>query len=466
MNARLLRIESRRSVALLCFPFLLGVAFWIAWQEMEARFPGAEVYIWQDTSRSVQLTVIFVGPLVAGLSAWVADRNRRRGMGDLLSTTARPSALRDLTTWAGTALWGIAVYALLAVVVGIATLLHATWGAPLVGYLLVGLLAMVADSALGFAAGHWLPGRFTAPFVAVSLYVAHLMPLGATNFGLTYELLSPATFGYLPGTDVFYQVPQVAIRQSLWFAGLCGIALAAVALKGGGARKIARIALAASVAVTVVGLVTTLTVEETWEEYGYGEAGDVPFKPVCQEGEITVCVHPAYEKLLTEAARTVNEVAEPLVGIPGVPTRALQVGGPKTIPDEAKTKNVALFSTFDPWGNLVKEEVAYGFVQNETAMYGPPNIAGEGEFTEEDLRRCGKVRHRKDFDLAYEAQAVVGRWLTERAGGRVYENLGGCPNANELVDRFAALDPAEREAWLRQNFADLRAGEVTLKDLP
>ncbi len=463
VTAGLLRIESRRSVALLCFPFLLGAAFWIAWQDMKARFPDADVYFWQATSLSIQLTVVFVGPFVAGLSAWVADRNRRRGMGDLLSTTARPFILRDLTTWAGTALWGIAVYALLAVVLGIATLLHATWGAPLLGYLLVGLLAMVADSALGFAAGHWLPGRFTAPFVAVALYVAHLIPLGATNFGPKYELLSPATFGYLPGTDVFYEVPQVAIRQSLWFAGLCGIALAAVALKGGEARKIARIALAASVTVTLVGLVTALTVEGTWEEYGYGA---VPFEFVCQEGEITVCVHPAYGKLLTEAAGTVNEVAEPLVGIPGAPTRALQVNGPKTIPDEAKTKNVALFSTFDPWGNLIKEEVAFGFVQNEAAMYGPPNIVGEGESTEEDLRRCGKARYKKDFDPAYEAQAVVGRWLTERAGGRAFENLGGCPNADELVDRFAALDPAEREAWLRENFAGLRAGKVTLKGLP
>lgn len=34
------------------------------------------------------------------------------------------------------------------------------------------------------------------------------------------------------------------------------------------------------------------------------------------------------------------------------------------------------------------------------------------------------------------------------------------------VHRSAGLLPAERRPWLEENFADLRAGKITLKDLP
>ncbi len=459
-----LRIETRRGVVLFLSPLILAAAWFMSWYGMYGTMPR-DIYLWQETSRVVKDSILTVGPLVAGLSAWAAGRNRRRGMGDLLSTTARPAASRDLLTWAGVALPCVAVYAGLIVVLGIPTSLNSTWGAPLPGYLLIGLVALLMDSALGFAAGYYLPGRFTAPLVAVALYVGHLLPMGAADYKTSVALLSPAAYSNLIGADVFYEYPRIALPQTLLFGGLCGAALAAVVLKGNGESRAVRMALALALVAAAGGLFTALSKENP---YGLsaGEPEAASFEYLCEEGGITVCVHPAYEKFLPEAAGTVNEVAEPLVGIPGAPTRALQVNGPETMPADANARNVAFFGTFDPWGKLYEEDVAYGLVQRDPGMRYGPNTPNQAEFTKEDLRRCGDIRYREYFDSAYAAQIIVGRWLTERAGGRVAEMSGGCPNSKELVERFAALDTAKRESWLRENLADLRVGKITLEDLP
>lgn len=456
-----LRIETWRGVTLLLSPLILAAAWFMSWYGMYGTMPR-DIYLWQETSRVVKDSILTVGPLVAGLSAWAADRNRRRGMGDLLSTTARPAASRDLLTWASVVLPCVVVYAGLIVVLGVPTSLNSTWGTPLPGYLLIGLVALLMDSALGFAAGYYLPGRFTAPLIAVALYVGHLLPMGLVDLPLNHTLLSPAAYSNLSGANPFYEQPRLAVQQTLLFGGLCGAALSAVALKGRGAYGAARIALAASLAVAAVGLVLALTTED----FEAVEPDAAPFEYLCEEGRITVCIHPAYKKFLPEATGTVNEVAEPLVRIPGAPTRALQVNGPKTMPADANAQNVAFFGTFDPWGELYEEDVAYGLVQRDPGMRYGPNTPDQAEFTKEDLRRCGDIRYREYFDSAYAAQIIVGRWLTERAGGRIDEMSGGCPNSKELVERFAALDTAKRESWLRENLADLRAGKITLEALP
>lgn len=469
----LLRIETRRTVALLLSPLILAAAWWLAWYGTygvmsEALFEG--VYLWEETSRVVKDSVLNVGPLLAGLCAWVAGRNRRRGMGDLLSTTARPAFLRELATWAGAALPFVAAYMILALLLGVPTTLNATWGAPLPGYLLVGLVALLMDSALGFAAGYLLPSRFTAPLVAVALYVAHLLPMGAGTPGsvLNLTLLYPAAYSNYIGADVFHEPQRLAVQQILLFGGLGATALALVALKGRGAGKTARRMLAASVAISVVGLVAALATQDSLNP-GPGKAKAVPFDPVCDEGALTVCVHPAYEKLLPKTARAVNEVAEPLVGLSGAPTHGVQANGLDTLPAGFEAEDVV---TFSGTANLSTYDVAAGLVADQETMYGAPEgEEGMPEPTTEDLQRCGEVRREEYFDPAWAARTVVEGWLLMRVEdyqpeGYGPESDGTCPNGSKLLDEFAALPDSEREAWLRENLAGLRAGEVTLRDLP
>lgn len=459
----LLRIEIRHGLALLAAPFVLLAAWWLAWYGIygtmtEAAFTN--VYIWEETSRAVKDSILTFGPLVAGISAWTAGRNHWRGMGDLLSTTARPSTRRDFTIWVGATLPFAVAYALLAVLLGVPTALNATWGAPIPGYVLVGLVAILMDSALGFAAGYLVPSRFTAPLVAIALYVGHLLPMGASDYGSGVGLLSPAAYSNMMGADVFHEAPHIAVQQTLLFGGLTAVALSSVAFKAG-ARRASRIALAVSISVTVAGLAAALM---SGNPYGYNttELETVSFEYACEEGEITVCVHPAYAKLLPETAREINLVAEPLAGIPGTPTRAVQTDN-YTTPEDFEEGA----ATFGDAGDRSRYDIASSLVADEAVMDKLWSTAGKKGFTEEDLRRCGGSPDKRYFEPAYEAQSVIGDWLLKRSGDQSYwRPTGECPNAENLVDRFANLPAAEREAWLEKNLTNLRAGKVTLKDLP
>lgn len=458
----LLRIELRRSLALLCFPLLVGITAWLALQGM----PDA-VYVWLDTSKAVRDTVLFTGPLVAGLSAWVASRNKRRNIGEMLSITPCPGPSRDLATWAGTALWGVAVYVVLAVGLGVPTWWNATWGGPVWGYLLIGLLGVVSDSTIGYAAGYHLPSRFTAPLVAVALFVGHLLPLGAMHYALSVPFLSPIAYSN-GGFEVFQEPPQATLQQTLWFLGLAGTALATVALRGRYRPGAALAVLAVSATICVAGLVTALNANTGMGMYDGPVDRDVPFEPACEEGDITVCIHPAYSKLLPEAARMVNEVAEPIVGIPGAPTRAAQMGSFDFDIGKKEAKKTAFFFVYDlSMGDpgRFRSGVPGALVTDQGAMGSM--MPGSAKPTREDNELCGAAMRSDYASPAFEAQSVVAGWLGKRAGDPSSTfSPSGCPNADELVERFASLPAGERDAWLEENFADLRAGKVILADLP
>ena len=467
----MLRIEFRRNMALLCFPLMVGVAWWFADTTAISGF-----YTWIQASAGVRQTILLVGPMIGGTAAWMAGRDHRRKMGELLAVTPRSPVSQAFTTYAGTALWGVAVYAALGTGIFALTLRNATWGAPLPGYFLVTLFAVVAHSALGFAVGRYLPSRFTAPLVAIVLFAAQILPFTTMERKFNYELLSPAPTS-LTYRDVFQEIPPVAVQQSLWILGIAGVALAAIALKDRRRSIPAWGTLAASAIVAIVGFVVTIGVDPDITDAFAAE--DLPYEPVCKDGEITVCVHPAYRKLLPEVARTINEVAAPVAGLPGAPTRALQAGQGLAPSKEMNLENAVTFNV----DGLTRDEkqwfgysIASSLFSNDEEVYRtgatetkPPKP------TKEDLEKCGSLEKvkvpgfTKDMlEPNYETREIVAAWMLDRTVGRPegFSSNSFCPNANDLVGDFASLKPAVREAWLKENFAGLRAGKVTLKDLP
>lgn len=411
-GAGLLKIEFRRSGGLLIFPVLVAVGWWLSGDVMYGK-----AYIWLDTSAGVRYTTFFMGPLVASVSAWMAGRNHRRGMTEMLSTTPRSHVVRDLGVWAGTALWGISAYGLLTVVLGTLTWWNATWGAPVPGYFLVGLLAMVANSAIGYAAGYSLPSRFTAPLIAGGLFFLQLAPGATVDWEPRLQLLSPAP-NSLIYREVFHEIPPVVAQQSLWFAGLAGVALATVALKTTRGSLLAWVAFLGFLTAATVGFFTSVEASERYE-HALGPGGEIePFEYVCREGRIEVCVHPAYERLLPETAKAVNEIADPLVGIRGVPNRALQVSE-YAAPGVAGGGNAIALNTI--WmeegtsNPFFKYEVALGLVQDQAALEGDDGVETM-EPTAEDLERCVRAEDREFLDPALEAQEVVSGWLLKQTG--------------------------------------------------
>ena len=64
-----------------------------------------------------------------------------------------------------------------------------------------------------------------------------------------------------------------------------------------------------------------------------------------------------------------------------------------------------------------------------------------------------------------DVQRVLVGWLMRQAGLTGAPARGG-PEVEAAIQRFDALDPHVRRAWLEENYAALRTGELTLEDLP
>jgi hypothetical protein len=171
---------------------------------------------------------------------------------------------------------------------------------------------------------------------------------------------------------------------------------------------------------------------------------------VCRKGAaLRVCVHPAYASVLDEAARQANEVAAPLAGIPGVPSRAEQV--------------LDLVATGSPRSAVGFE--MHGGLGGALDLIAP-SVAG------------GLVSQPGSASDPSPAQQAVELWLTGRAAGEEPcpwyswpEPPAGPDDVNdrpvcEAARRFGQLSEARQRAWLERNYADLRAGKLRLEDMP
>lgn len=442
------RIEMRRSVCLWLFPILVAVLCWIIYDGLPAG-----IWLWPDTVASVQASILLYGPLVGGLAAWAAGREQRCNLNNLLSTTSRPETARDLAAWSATTVWCGLAYVVAVMVFFSLTYLNATWGTPETRPVLIGLLTIVPHSALGYTTGRWFPSRFTAPLVAVALYGLQ----GMFMFNLESSVRYLAPYGPDPGaSSVFYETSlNIYTPQSVWFVGLAALALATLGLKGGGRshRSWAALALAASVAVFGAVLLLRMPPPAVADE----TETLVPYEPVCEEGRILVCVHPAYETALPETVALVDDLAGPLVGLPGAPEKAEQRGR-GAAPSRLLSDGTLVF---DLRGGFIRWNVNMG--------------VGFRDYMESDIVYA-LVTGPSGYGEPDPAQTIVAGWLLWQTGR--YESMGSesfqdnvnmglfLPNMEAIIKRFDALEPSERREWFEKNYTDLRAGELTFKDLP
>lgn len=427
---RLVLVEARYNPGLWLCPFL---ALAVGYLAHGALMRG--IWIWPDTGLSIQSTLLVIGPLVGGLSAWQAGRNWRRGTEELLVATPRPALVRDLAAWSATVVWHVLAYVVAAGSILVLAYLGDAGGPFTLWPVVVGLMAIVACSSMGYAVGHYLPRGFTAPLVAAVLFLTlqflsrepssaiHLAPLGA---GLTRS----AFYGILP---------NVFPEQAVWLAGLSWAALGAIAI---GRRRTALTIgfFALSLALAALGA-SMLLREPPWADSRQTEARIRPYDPACATGEIPVCVHPAYAKWLPEAAEVVGAISGPFVGIPGGPTRAEQV----------HTSVVGL----EPDGTLQFFLHDADSLEHWLALDTARVLVGDDGSTA--------------VASTYSSKLAIEAWLLRRGKGDPEEaiNLSETPEKTAAAsERFARLAPEQRKAWLREHYADLREGEVALKDLP
>jgi hypothetical protein len=482
--ARLLRLELRHNAMLWMLPVVIAL-FWLTTYRKTMAMPP----LWNLRAASMQLGVLvtFVCP-VAGAAAWMGSREARRRTADLVTITARPRWARQLATWAATTGWAMVGYlGCVGVLYGV-TAQQAAWGGPLWWPAAVGAASLPALSALGFAAGTLVPSRFTAPLVALAAFFVLALSTELIHGSQSYWQISPLVtgpweIGSDAGTATFYPyLPDLAIAQVMFLIGLTVAVLGALALpRGSGGRSLR----AAAAAVTGAGLLAAGTAvglagTGKLDDHGmiaipalHNAASDRPirFTPVCSHTVIPVCLNPAYASYLAPTAAALKPVLTEMAGLPGAPARVSQ--GAATYKQGA--------------GNNVGIGLAGPTTSGTPPVYHmllPDQLLGPilttSEFASEVRSTIGPdivAQVIGDGPGASQAQHAVAAALMMAAGLPVHGPAPRTPvTANSRLEsgtpafaaaqRFAALPAPARHAWLMRHLAELRAGQITLAQLP
>lgn len=476
---RLLRLEARRNTVLWMLP-VIAVLFWLdAYSKSKDIGPDFLGVILQHH------VFMDVGPFTAGAAAWAGSRDGRRGTADLVSVTARPRWTGRLATWAATVGWAAVAFA------GCVAVLYAStagqlggWGAAQAWWVAVTGAGVLMCTTLGFVAGSFFPSRFTAPLTAACVFFA-VPATFSTGYDATsgYALLSPVNAPIQP--DVFYSyLPDLSIAQALFLAGLTLALLGVLGLPATGGGRWLRL-IAASV--TVIGLAaagTAFGLAGTARTGPYGvdipalhdAAADRPiaYTPVCTGGETPICVHPGYQVTVSSVTAALGPLFAETAGLPGAPVRVNQVATPLSpqapILDATVAGSPAELSLPLYWAAMdgpdTGDFISRIQVQADPAIVDAvidPAAADSGTFGGDQAQQAVEA----GLLEAVGVPLVAPNSSTAQAGWppRI---IGPAPGTAVYVaaQRFAALPATARHAWLVANLTALRAGRITLGQLP
>jgi hypothetical protein len=497
--ARLLRLELRHNAMLWMMPVAIALFWFTAGRKTLAAPP-----LWNLRATGMQLSAVaaFASP-VAGAAAWMGSRENRRRTTDLVNITARPWPGRLVATWAATTCWALVAYlACVAVVYGV-TAQQAAWGGPLWWPALVAAASLPALTALGFAAGTLVPGRFTAPLAAIAAFFVIALSTQLIHGSQSYWQISPIVTGPFdlgpdPGVGTFYAyLPDLPIAQVMFLTGLTAAVLGALALPtGSGMRSLRR----SAVAITTAGLLaagTAVALAGTGRLGAHGmiaipalhdAASDRPLRyaPVCSHTAIPVCLNPAYASYLPATEAALAPVLDQIAGLPGAPARigqaaatyqqgpvnsvGISVAGPPI--SGAPPVFHLLLPVQLPGPALTTSELA-SQLRSTTGPSLMASITGDGPGASEAqhavtaalLMAAGVVASHLPSPAA-PAVGNSGPPPGAGAGGERYVGPAPGSPAYAAAQRFAALPAAARRDWLTQHLAALRGGHISLGQLP
>jgi len=482
--ARLLRLELRHNAMLWLLPVAVGL-FWLTTYRKAMAMPP----LWNLRAASTQLGAVlaFACP-VAGAATWMGSREARRRTIDLVTITARPRWARLLATWAATTFWATVGYlACVAALYG-ATAQQTAWGGPLWWPVAVGAASLSALSEVGFAAGTLVSSRFTAPVVAVAAFFALALSTQLIHGSQSYWQVSPVVtspwdVGSGPDVGTFYPyLPDLSIAQVMFLSGLTVAVLGALALPDGrGVRWLRRpAAVIATAGLLAAGTAVALAGTGKLDAHGmiaipalHDAASDRPLRypPVCSHTAIPVCLNPAYTSYLPATTAALTPVLIEIAGLPGAPARISQaapiyrqgIGNSVSVsmagPPLSGTPPVFRMLLPFQLPGLAPSEVAAA-VRSADGPAIVASVVGDGP---------GATPAQRGVAAALRTSAGLPQSVLRSAPSRQRPSGGIMPlpvPVQSAARRFAALPAPTRHAWLVRHLAGLRAGRITLAQLP
>jgi hypothetical protein len=417
-------------------------------------------------------------------------------MTDLVTGTARPRWGAQLAVWAATTCWAMVAYLGCVGALYLQIAHQAAGSGPLWWPAAVGAAGIPALSAVGFAAGALYPSRFAAPLITIAAFFA-------LGFGSEAAEIAPPTAGSVhigadPGVATFYHyLPDLSVAQVALLAGVALAALGVLGLPAGsGGRWLRRSAailtaaglLAAGTAVALAGTARLDTHGMMIIPALHDAANDRPIRytPVCGDTAIPVCLHPAYTAYLPIVTAALGPVLREVAGLPGAPVRVSQAAATyRQGPANSISVGMAgpAISGTPPVFRLLLSAPLPGqsingapFTDAEFAAQLQSNVASIVDavvYGSSDEPPAGALPH--DQALAAVAAGLVKAAGAPLSGPRTPGPPGagrGAPGpapgtpADAAAQRFAALPAAVRRAWLATHLTALRAGRITLAQLP
>jgi len=477
----LLRMELRRNPMPLILP-LIAVLFWFdAYRPSTATQPFWMMRTFWNMGQGH--TIIDFGPFVAGMAAWIGSRDGRRGIADLASTMVRPRWTAHLATWAATAIWAAAAYLVLVGVMFGVYAFQGVHGQPPWWWVAVGVMAVTAFSAAGFAAGVLWPNRFAAPLAAFGGFLA-MMLSSQTGFrshaGWALILPTNSNGNYnQQDTGIFYPyLPDLPIARIIFLAGILAVFLGVLGLPvhAGGRRLRAAATLITVVGLaavsTAVGLVRTaqLSPRGTVIAALHDAASDRPiaYTPVCGlSAQTPVCLNPAYGSYLSDVTAALTPVLAEVADLPGAPVRGTQIaddavgtltisGSPPVlamplgaIPYLPGSTGFGYSTTEKQFADILREQFLHAFVTS-AGPQTPAQQAVEAAL----LQRAGIP-----FADQPKLEAIA-------EPGPAPEKATATGPVYDAAQRLLALPPTAQQAWLTAHVADVRSGVITLAQMP
>jgi hypothetical protein len=489
--ARLLRVELRRNAMPWMLPLVAALFWFDSYRPSTGTPPLYALRTFWNMGQGH--TILDVGPFAAGVAAWMGSRDGRRGLADLVTATARPRWAAQLATWAATAIWAMAAYL---VFVGVMFAWYAhqgVTGTPPWWYVAVGATAVAVFSAAGFALGAYWPSRFAAPVAAFGAFLAMFLSF-QTGFSHTsgWALILPTnSHGSFDGSaladsGIYYPwLPDLPIARIMFLAG---IGAAALGLTGLPARAGGRWLRRAATLVTLLGVAlagTAAGLAGTAREAAGGvvipalhdAANDAPitYTPVCGRADaVPVCVNPAYGRWLPDVTAGLAPVLSEVAGLPGAPVRATQVaasypsGGdgppqPITVGGQPSVlrMQLGLINPPGPCGFCLA--VTTEQFTDQLRLLFAHAFVGAGGGAGSPVQQAVQAALLRDAGIPFAAQPEL------MAATENFPPSGPGPATGPVyaaARRLATQPAAARHAWLAAHLAALRAGQLTLEDLP
>ena len=489
--ARLLRVELRRNAMPWILPLIAALFWFDSYRPSTATAALYPVRTFWNMGQGH--TIIDFGPFVAGVAAWMGSRDGRRGLADLVTATARPRWAAQLATWAATAVWAAGAYLAF---VGVMFALYArqgVGGTPPWWWVAVGVTAVIAFSAAGFAVGAYWPSRFAAPVAAFSGFLAMMMSSQtgfhwASGWALILPTNSNGNFsGNFQDLGTFYPwQPDLPIARIIFLAG---IAVAAVGLTGlparaGGRRLRLTAAVLALTGVAAAWTGTGLATTARLSAHGivipalHDAANDSPiaYSPVCGHAAgVPLCLNPAYRRWLPDVSAALAPVLAEVAGLPSAPARAVQVpeafagggGGPPqplTLGGDPPVLRIQLgqLNLPGPCG-FCSGPVANHLFAGQLRLLFARAFVRAGRGAASPAQQAVQAALLRDTGMPFAAQPSLAGTIANYpvpspgpATGPVYA----------AARRLASLPAATQHAWLAVHLAALRAAQLTLRDLP